>query len=126
MVVLLHEDKMILSKDVPLNPFFQKIINFFRIPVIDCRPKRKKRRRPKNSGPYKRFKERVFKIWGGRCIKCGGEENITVHHTYLYSKDKDYRLDADASVPLCVECHKYYHENYKPTPQTLFDYIWGN
>ncbi len=79
-----------------------------------------KKPKDKNSKSYKKWRERVdykngLKSWsklvrerdGNKCVVCGSDKNLNVHHILDKRFYKEHSLNVDVGVSLCVLHHKY-------------------
>lgn len=74
----------------------------------------------------KEFKDiRKNLLQGGRCKKCGCEDNLVTHHIIPYSVNPDKFVDKTNMVVLCENCHREYHHKYgfKGNNQMFEDFI---
>ena len=79
----------------------------------------------KENGRYKagsNYRTECFLHHGKKCIVCGEEKIVTVHHN-----DHDHsNNDPDNLIPLCPTHHQYVHSRYKNEVQPIIDkYIQG-
>lgn len=62
----------------------------------------------KSAKLWEKTREEVFKIYGHKCILCGSEENIEVHHFQVTrTQDPSRKYDTTNLVPLCSRCHSH-------------------
>lgn len=73
---------------------------------------------------YNNFKRKV-KERDGKCVCCGWDKDLCVHHVLPYGKYPETQADADNGVTLCMECHRKYEELYRDniSPVTLIEFI---
>lgn len=78
----------------------------------------------RNTKKYKEFKNTV-KERDGRCVCCGWDKDLCVHHVLQYSKYPEIQADEDNGITLCRECHRKYEELYRDniSPVTLIEFI---
>ena len=59
-----------------------------------------------------------------RCILCGSDENLTVHHICGVDDYPFLTIDLDNTICLCRSCHRDYHTKYSDiTPHTWTQYL---
>jgi len=51
------------------------------------------------------IRDNVLRKWGRRCMRCGSEENINVHHIITYKERQEF-LTLMHFFVLCAKCHK--------------------
>lgn len=72
------------------------------------------RNKPEN---YSNYQTICFKTHGKKCIKCGEEKIVTVHHYDLNHNNND----PNNLVPLCPTHHQYLHSRYADEVQPIVD-----
>lgn len=63
----------------------------------------------RNNYTYRKWREAVIKRDGGRCMICGSEENLAVHHIKAFAEYPELRLDINNGITLCKKCHMKLH-----------------
>ena len=63
----------------------------------------------RNSTEYRAFRTGVLKRDGHKCVFCGSEENICVHHIIPFAKNNELTIDKSNGQTLCVACHMGVH-----------------
>ena len=63
----------------------------------------------RDSKEYNRFREFVLKR-DKVCQRCGGEEDLEVHHALPFKQYNSLGADPNNGIVLCKECHSEYHE----------------
>jgi 5-methylcytosine-specific restriction endonuclease McrA len=63
----------------------------------------------RKGGKYKRFFLEVKSRDNNKCIKCGSEKRIHVHHIVSISENGELAADVSNGVCLCKECHTDFH-----------------
>lgn len=77
-----------------------------------------------NSPQWQAKRRAVLATKGWRCQRCGGEENIHIHHA-TYERLKYENVETDLFV-LCNGCHEEYHRIYqKATIKHTKRFIFG-
>lgn len=62
----------------------------------------------KSAQLWEKTRQEVFKIYGHKCLLCGSEENLHVHHFQVTrTQDPSRKYDVTNLVPLCEKCHKH-------------------
>lgn len=57
---------------------------------------------------WEETRKQVFQIYGKKCILCGSEEHIEVHHfDQTRSQNPARKYDTNNLVPLCNKCHNH-------------------
>jgi len=72
--------------------------------------KRKSNPDIRNSPEYRQFRENVLERDNHRCVKCGDDDDLHVHHITPIYEDESLATDVDNGQTLCVECHAAAHE----------------
>jgi len=57
---------------------------------------------------WKSRKEKFKKLWGNKCVMCGEEKGISMHHLNYDCLGKEKMQDI---MPLCKKCHFDVHKN---------------
>lgn len=72
---------------------------------------------------FKRFRDSVLQRDGYKCVLCGNNKNLTIHHLKEVSKFPELQLDINNAVTLCEKCHKKIHsyENKENKEEKLFN-----
>lgn len=70
-----------------------------------------RRKRVRESQPYKAWRTRVFFRDGFLCKSCGDARggNLQAHHIKPYSSHPKLRFDVSNGLTLCVTCHRKVH-----------------
>jgi len=58
---------------------------------------------------YKIWKEKVLERDNEKCVKCGSEKRLHVHHLQSYYTFPEGRLNIDNGQTLCISCHMKLH-----------------
>lgn len=76
-----------------------------------------------NNGNWKQdaYRTTCFKHHGKKCIVCGEEKIVTVHH--INENHSDNR--PENLIPLCPTHHQYVHSRYKNEVQPYIDKFLG-
>ena len=61
------------------------------------------------SAKWKRFADDVKRRDGYRCVECGCDTNLQVHHKIYYSDKKPWEYTIDLLETLCCYCHHSKH-----------------
>lgn len=80
----------------------------------------------RKSGKYKRFLDEVKTRDGNKCIKCGSDKHIHVHHIVSISENGELATDISNGACLCKKCHTDFHVRFmgafcKPCNRNDFD-----
>lgn len=59
---------------------------------------------------YTHFKNVVLRRDNFKCVVCGSQQNLVVHHLNSYHWDKENRLNPNNAVVLCSNCHSKFHK----------------
>lgn len=60
----------------------------------------------RSSARYKRFRAKVLKRDGHKCVLCGSKQRLEVDHIKSFKKHPRYRFSLKNARSLCRECHK--------------------
>lgn len=63
----------------------------------------------RNSPTYKRFRKACLERDGFKCVMCGAEKELCVHHMVPFSKSDDLAVDPSNGQTLCKGCHMMVH-----------------
>lgn len=85
----------------------------------------------RRTGLYIKFRNMVIKKDSGKCLICGSDQNIEVHHIYPCASYPELMFDVSNGMCLCKEHHSAnivggFHNIYgklDTTPEQLEDYI---
>lgn len=72
----------------------------------------RRKERHKSTEGYYEFLSIVKKRDNYKCIKCGSNINLNVHHLNGYNWDKNNRTNPNNAVTLCEDCHGDFHSIY--------------
>ena len=61
------------------------------------------------SDTWKRFSEDVKRMDGYKCVDCGSETNLHVHHKIYYGYRNPWEYTIDLLETLCCTCHNRKH-----------------
>ncbi len=70
-------------------------------------------KRARTCSQYKYFRNSVLKRDNYKCIKCGSELELNVHHIKAFAKYPKLRFEVSNGVTLCKSCHRKVHRNEK-------------
>lgn len=69
----------------------------------------------------KQVYECVYTRDEGKCVLCGSNELIQLHHIFYRSERKDLINDPNNCVLLCLKCHQLVHSNKKKYQPILLE-----
>jgi hypothetical protein len=64
----------------------------------------------RDSPEYRQFRETVLERDNHRCVECGDDGDLHVHHVVPIYDDESLATDVGNGKTLCVECHAEAHE----------------
>jgi len=64
----------------------------------------------RKSSEYRQFRETVLERDEYRCVKCGGDTDLHVHHIVPIYEDESLATDVENGKTLCVNCHADEHQ----------------
>lgn len=68
-------------------------------------PKKKKSVPFLRSKAWKELREKALERDGYKCVLCGSDQNLQVHHVFLRKFHKELQGDIDNLVSLCTRDH---------------------
>lgn len=66
----------------------------------------------RNSKEVRHWRKAVLKRDEHKCVRCGNEDNLEVHHIAQWSDYPELRLEVDNGETLCNNCHAKEHEEF--------------
>lgn len=63
----------------------------------------------RKSKEYQAFRKAVLKRDGNKCVFCGAETELCVHHIIPFSKNNELSIDVSNGQTLCEQCHAGVH-----------------
>ena len=74
---------------------------------------------------YGKFRRDVLEKDHHKCMKCGKEEDLQVHHIASFKNNLEFATSVWNGATLCKDCHKEYHKRYgwNANQERFFKYI---
>lgn len=77
-------------------------------------PAKKKKNRPVpflRSKTWKDLREKALERDEHKCVLCGSDQNLNVHHVFPRKLHKELREDIENLVCVCAKCHFRIHKD---------------
>lgn len=100
----LLENGILIEKDVE-----NQNIKDFSIDLLYDNHERRVGKQVRNSPAYQRFRQTVFERDKKKCVFCGAESLLCVHHIIPFAKSSELSLDSVNGQTLCEACHNEVH-----------------
>lgn len=74
---------------------------------------------------YGIFRQKVLHRDNNKCVSCGNESDLEVHHIYSFKNHLELGDDVSNGITLCKSCHHKYHDkySYNSNPIDLINFI---
>lgn len=87
--------------------------------------------RSQENPDYNKWRNSVLEKDGHKCVCCGLDKHLHVHHLFGYAENPELAIDENNGVTLCKFCHERYHSIYGKkniNPRDFVNYIkkYGN